>query len=403
MTAPRAAHPAVYLALIIPFGVLSGYGSVTLGYALGQAGVTAAGVAGLVAAYFLPQTWKFLWAPVADLTLTRKRWYVLAALLLALGFIATGVIPPRAENLALLSASMLVASTASTFLAMSVESLMAYGTPDAQRGRAGGWFQAGNLGGQGLGGGAGLWLAQHVGEPWLPAAALAVISLLCCAALALIPEPPPTPRGETLARSVRSVLLDLWSVARTRGGFLALLVCFLPIGTGAAGNLFAAIADDWRASANTVALVTGALGGIASAIGCLIGGYLCDRMDRKTAYWVFGLAQALCAVAMAITPRTEPVYMAFVMLYWVITGFAYAAFSAVVLEAIGHGAAATKYNVFASLSNMPIAYMTLVDGWTHTRAGAGAMLHVEALIAVAAIGVFIGVAACLRPTKTHAF
>ena len=143
--------------------------------------------------------------------------------------------------------------------------------------------------------------------------------------------------------------------------------------------------------------------GIASAIGCFIGGYLCDRMDRKTAYWVFGLVQALCAVAMAITPRTELVYIAFVMLYWLVTGFTYAAFSAVVLEAIGQGAAATKYNVFASLSNMPIAYVTLVDGWAHTRWGTGAMLHVEALIAVAAIALFIGVAACMRPTKGHAF
>src|SRR5689334_11875883 len=104
--ARHAAHPAVYLTLIIPFGVLSGYGGVTLGYALGQAGVTASGVAGLVALYYVPQTWKFLWAPVADLTLTRKRWYVLAAVLLALGFIATGLIPPRGENLGLLSASM---------------------------------------------------------------------------------------------------------------------------------------------------------------------------------------------------------------------------------------------------------------------------------------------------------
>jgi MFS family permease len=399
LTAPRPAHPAVYLALIIPFGVLSGYGSVTLGYALAQAGVTAAGVATLVAVYFVPQTWKFLWAPVADLTLTRRRWYALAVVLLALGFIATGVIAPRRENLGLLSAAMFLASTASTFLAMAVESLMAYSTPDAQRGRAGGWFQAGNLGGQGLGGGAGLWLAQHFGEPWLPAAVLAVVSLACCAALASIPEPPPTPRGETLAGSMRGVLRDLWSVARSRAGFLSLLVCFLPIGTGAAGNLFAAIADDWRASANTVALVTGALSGVASALGCLIGGHLCDRMDRKTAYWVFGLAQALCAVAMAIAPRTEPVYIAFVMVYWVITGFTYAAFSAVVLEAIGHGAAATKYNLFASLSNMPIAYMTLVDGWAHTRSGAGTMLHVEALVSVGAIAFFIGVAAWLRPSK----
>jgi predicted MFS family arabinose efflux permease len=320
-------------------------------------------------------------------------------MVVALGFVVTGLIPARSEYLTLLSASMLVASTASTFLAMSVESLMAYGTPDAQRGRAGGWFQAGNLGGLGLGGGAGLWLAQHFGEPWLPAVVLAVASLSCCTALAFVAEPPPTPRAETVARSVRGVLRDLWSVARSRGGFLSLLVCFLPIGTGAAANLFAAIADDWRASADTVALVSGVLGGIASAIGCFIGGYLCDRMDRKTAYWVFGLAQALCAVAMALTPRTEAMYIAFVTLYWVINGFTYAAFSAVVLEAIGQGAAATKYNLFASLSNMPIAYVTLVDGWTHTRWGSGAMLHVEAAIAVAAIALFIGVAACLRPTK----
>jgi len=232
---------------------------------------------------------------------------------------------------------------------------------------------------------------------------LAIVSLACCAALALIPEPSPTPRGETVTSSVRGVLRELWSVACSRGGFLALLVCFLPIGTGAAANLLAAIADDWRASANTVALVTGALGGIASAIGCFIGGYLCDRMDRKTAYWVFGLAQALCAVAMAIAPRTESMYIAFVMVYWVITGFTYAAFSAVVLEAIGQGAAATKYNVFASLSNMPIAYMTLVDGWARTRWGTAAMLHAEALIGIAAIVLFIAVAAFVRPTRTHAF
>jgi hypothetical protein len=126
-------------------------------------------------------------------------------------------------------------------------------------------------------------------------------------------------------------------------------------------------------------------------------------MDRKTAYWVFGLAQGLCAVAMALAPRSQAMYVVFVILYWVITGFTYAAFSAVVLEAIGHGAAATKYNVFASLSNMPIAYMTLVDGWARTRWGTGAMLYTEALIGVAAIVLFIAVAACLRPTRSPAF
>jgi len=375
--------------LIIPFGLMSGYVTVTLGYLLGHAGVNAQGVAALVAVFFIPQTWKFLWAPVVDLTLTRKRWYALSAALCAVGFIALGVIPSEANSLPLLGAIALGASLATTFLAMSVESLMAYGTVDREKGRAGGWFQAGNLGGTGLGGGAGLWMAQHLPQPWMAAAALAGACLACCAVLAFIPEPPPAARAATVLGSVREVLRDLWTVARSRRGFLSLLICFLPIGTGAAANLFAAISADWSASANTVALVTGALSGLASAAGCLVGGYLCDRMDRKTAYWVFGLAQALCAVAMAMSARTEAVYATFVTLYWFISGLAYAAFSAVVLEAIGQGAAATKYNLFASLSNMPIAYMTLVNGWAHTRWGAGAMLEGEAAICLTAILVFM--------------
>ena len=50
------------------------------------------------------------------------------------------------------------------------------------------------------------------------------------------------------------VLKDLWNVAKSRAGFLALLICFVPIGSGAASNLWAAVADDWHATAGTVAL-----------------------------------------------------------------------------------------------------------------------------------------------------
>jgi MFS family permease len=333
---------------------------------------------------------------VADLTLTRRSWYALSAVLSGIGLAVLGAIPATGESLPLLSIVAFVASLATTFLAMSVESLMAYGTTDAERGRAGGWFQAGNLGGFGVGGGAALWIAEHLPQPWLPGVTLGVVCLACCAALYYIEEPRKFERPETVTGSVIHVVRDLWSVVRSRPGFLALLICFLPIGTGAATNLWAAIAADWRASANTVALVTGALGGVASAIGCLVGGYWCDRMDRKRAYWVFGLVQAACAVAMAFSPRTEFMYIAYVLLYALISGLTYAAFSAVVLEAIGHGAAATKYNVFASLSNMPIQYMTLADGWAHTRWNAAAMLWTEAVIGVVAILFFMGMQLALR-------
>jgi MFS transporter, PAT family, beta-lactamase induction signal transducer AmpG len=381
--------------LIVPFGAMGGYLSITIGYQLTQAGVSVEQVAALVAFSYIPQTWKFLWAPVADTTLSRKRWYVLAGLVSAVGIFVTGAVPADERSLPLLYVAVLVSNVAVTFLAMASESLMIYNTPPELHGRAGGWFQAGNLGGNGLGGGAGLWLAQTLPEPWMAGAALAVACALCGAALWFVPEPPPMARAGHYGRMLVAVLKDLWQVARARAGILALLICFLPMGSGAASNLWAAVADDWHASANTVALATGVFSGIVSALGCLAGGYGSDRMDRKTAYALYGLLMAMCTVAMAIAPRTEAMYVVFTLMYAFIQGLTYAGFTAVVLETIGLGAAATKFNVYASLSNMPIAYMTLVDGWAHTRWGAAGLLNVEAAIGVLGIVVFVAVAMAL--------
>ena len=185
-------------------------------------------------------------------------------------------------------------------------------------------------------------------------------------------------------------------MAKSRIGFLALFLCFLPIGSGAASGLWSAVAGDWHASADTVALVTGVLGGIASALGCILGGWISDRMSRQWAYTLYGVLQAACAAAMAIAPRVESTYVVFTLLYAVITGLTYAGFSAFVLEAMGKGAAATKYNVFASLSNTPIWYMTRIDGWAHTRYGPAGMLFTEAVFGIAGLVLFTGVFAAAR-------
>ena len=142
------------MVLILPFGMMSGYLTVAVAYLLTKAGVSVENVAELIAISFIPHTWKFLWAPVADTTLGRKTWYVIACVLSAVGFCATGAFPATRAGLAALTVVVVVANVAVTFLGMSVESLMAYEVPDDEKGRAGGWFQAGNLGGAGLGGGA---------------------------------------------------------------------------------------------------------------------------------------------------------------------------------------------------------------------------------------------------------
>jgi hypothetical protein len=114
-------------------------------------------------------------------------------------------------------------------------------------------------------------------------------------------------------------------------------------------------------------------------------------MDRKIAYVVFGSLLAICAVAMAYSPHTEWMYIAWTSLYSFILGLSYAGFNAFVLEAIGKGAAATKFTVYASLSNAPIYYMTIIDGWAFTKYGASGMLNVEALFGVLGVVLFLAI------------
>lgn len=395
----RHIHPSVFLFLILPFGAMGGYVGVALAYLYSHAGISVAGVAGLVAVGIIPHTWKFAWAPLVDSTLTRKSWYMIASVVSAAGILATALFPIKASSLPALTIVILASNFAVTFLGMATESLMAYDTPEDLKGRAGGWLQAGNLGGAGIGGGAGLWLAQRLPAQWMAGAILAVACLLCASALIFLPEPVSTVKEATVAKSLIHVFHDLWSVAKTRLGLLALLLCILPVGSGAASNLWSAVAGDWRASANTVAIVTGVLGGILSAFGCLIGGWICDRMDRKLAYVLYGVLQAASAIGMALSPRTEPMFVFWTCLYAVITGLTYAGFSAFVLEAIGAGAAATKYNVFASLSNAPIYYMTVLDGWAYTRWGAHGMLNAEAALGLLGMVLFVGVLGAVSRIK----
>jgi MFS family permease len=396
VTPEQKKHPVLFLVLFIPLGVSNGYVVVALGYLLAQHGVSVESVAVLASISLAAQFWKFLWAPLVDTTLTIKSWFVLSGAATGLLMAATAFVAPISANLGLIEVLVLVFSFLSTFNAMAADSLMAHASGPEEKGRAGGWSQAGNLGGSGLGGGAVLWLSQQSGGDWLCAAALAASCLLPCAALLFFKEPAAAHRAERYLKSLGNVAVEIWEIIRKRAGALAFFIMLLPIGVGSAQNLFSAIANDWHASANTVALVTGMLSGVISMVGCIAGGVICDKMDRKTAYCVFGVLLAVCAAGMAVAPRTEWMFVTFTSLYNFTMGFCYAAFGAVVLESIGTGAAATKYNLLAAFSNGPILYQTLIDGWGDKYWGTNGLLYADALCGVAGVALYIAVAIATR-------
>jgi MFS family permease len=379
-------HPWVFLALVTPFGVSTGYVSVTLAFLLGAKGVPLAAIGGLAAASTLPQTWKVLWAPLVDTTLTPRLWYLIGALGVGLTILTMSLVPNPAGALPLLSALAMISSVASSLCGMTADSMLAY-FDAKQQGRASGWAQAGNFAGTGVGGGIGLYLAQHIQAQWVSGAGLGVLCTACAAVLPLAPAVPRLVRP-SIASTFVEVLREVWAVIRSRTGLLVIFLMLLPIGSGGLQGLWNSAAPEWKVSADTVALTGGLITGVASGAAALFGGYVCDWIDRRTAYCLFGVLIAVEVVIASALPRTPEVWIVFSVLYNALLGACYSAYSAVVLEVIGRGAAATKFNLMASVANVPVTFMPIVDGVLHDRHGTNAMFYGEAGLAVAACVLF---------------
>jgi MFS transporter, PAT family, beta-lactamase induction signal transducer AmpG len=396
-SAPVAAAPpaAIFLPLFAPFGISSGYVSVTLAFLLSRAGLSTLEVTSIVAGTIWVQTWKVLWAPIVDTVGNPKLWYGLGATGVGATILAMSLLPATAAGAPAITLLALVSSAASTLVSMSSEIFMAQSVPAEMRGRASGWAQAGNVGGSGIGGGIGLLLAEHVAQQWVSGAVLAAICFACWAGVRLVPPARRTHSAPSYLEALKGVGRDVWEVARSRVGYLALILMVLPIASGAAP--WSAIAGEWAAGADLVAVVNGVVGGLAAAAGALVGGYICDRMRPARAYCLFGLLTGAVAVVMAWWARTPAAFVVFTLAYSAVVGCGFAAYSAIVLEAIGQRSAATNFNLMAAISNVPIALMTSFDGWSHDRFGTSAMLYGELALPAATIVAFALFVMTTRP------
>ena len=385
---PGAPHPWRFAVLYFPYGLTIGFPSIALGFLGRRARLPTSAIAAIVGMSFLAAGWKFLWAPLGDYTLTRKRWYLLAVVMIATGLVSLTVVPLSPRTVPFLSLLVLLTSVAGTFLAFATEGLMVHNSTIANRGRAGGWFQSGNQFGQTAGGGIGLWLMSHLPQPWMAGVALAAIIACCSFALRGLGEPPRHLSDASLAARAGDAWCNLAAIVRSRLGRIGLLLAILPIGTGAAAYLFGSIAPEWNAGADTTSLVLGAGGGIAIVAGCFAGGRLADRIARPNAYAVSCAAGLLACVVIALSPRNAVAYAATTLLYTFILGMVAASFTALVLALVGRGAPATKINLFFAINSLFSIAVLRADGWAHDRWGSSGMLYTEAILGVAALLVF---------------
>ena len=360
----------------VPYGGFYGIVTVALPFVLRHQGLSVGRIASISALVQAPTIWYFLWAPVVDVRFRRRTWVVLLSLATAV-FAGLGLFFAGAASVRLATVSLFVGAALSQPIASALGGLVASTIPDESRGRAGGWSQAGMLGGGLAAGGSAVWLTGHASVA-VAAATAAMIVLLPSLTALTIPEPV-APRAEFLPH-LRAMSRDVAAMLRRREVLVALAFFLSPIGAGAAANLFSAVAAEYRASPSMVIWAAG-FAAIATPLGALLGGVIADRFDRWRVYPLAGIASALSSGGMAIAPLSPSTFLIGSAAYALTLGVCYAAFMALAFQLIGSAttASGTRFTLFMAAVNVPVVYMLKLDGLAYSRLGVRGMLATDSL------------------------
>jgi PAT family beta-lactamase induction signal transducer AmpG len=351
-----------------------GFSALLIPYLLRKHGVPVDRIAEVAATASIPWVWFFFWCPVVDLGLRRRTWVLLSSGLASLCGLT--VVLESAGSLTLVTSFLFAGNVALTLGYAAIGALMSALSPEL-RGRASGWAQAGNVGAGSLAGGAAVWLADAAKLPLLAVICAGVIFAPALAGLFIVETPhAPLALGSSFSALVGDIRDLLWSW-RTLAGLVFLLS---PVGAGAVGNLISGVGPDYHASGAEVAWITGAAGGVFTGLGAALGGLICDRVHRMTAYSLAGVLAAISAAWLMLGRATPFTFGAGYAAYALSTGIAYTAFTALVLDVLGRRqrGAATGYSVLTALGTLPVVYMTWLDGVGYKHWGGRGLMGVDA-------------------------
>jgi MFS transporter, PAT family, beta-lactamase induction signal transducer AmpG len=404
--------PWIFALTGVPYGTANSFSVVLMPFLAASAGVSIDDIGWFVTLMFVPTMLQFLYTPVVDFGPKRRSWLLIVTVVSAALIVIACLIPIGTDPVPFLALAF-AAQTVSGLIGSCNGGLLATTIPDEQRGRAGAWYNIGNLCGGGLSGSVAIYMTGHDWPPLGIGLTLAGMMILPAFAVLWIDE---APRVKTaVGAAFRTTLRGVRSVLLSRSGISGILLCLSPVGTVALSNYFSALAGDYvrpgivvehaesvatvirtfllegavfeqavqeRSSEILAFYAQGILGQLMIALGAYVGGRLCDAYNRRVMYLLAGMLTVLCAFTMALSPRVELTFIVGVFVYQLITGLSYAAFSAMVLETIGSDSASatTKYAMFTAAGNAAITYVGLVDTRFHEAHGVEGVLWSDGLM-----------------------
>jgi PAT family beta-lactamase induction signal transducer AmpG len=272
-------------------------------------------------------------------------------------------------------------------------------TSESNKRRASSAYQAGSLG---IGAVAVFLLLKFaerftLGElGWIVAAMVALPALF---AFAAPPQSMVREHGleETLARigrEFKSTFLRWEAIPYT-------LLVISPCASGAMIGLLPELARDYGVSGEQVAWINGLAGALLTMAGAISASLIPVRVRAPIAYLLVGLMNAVPLVLLSLGPQRPAIYYASTVLFLFTVGAGYALFTAVSLEFLGGSgkSGSSRYAIINSLGNVPVAYMTWLDGRGYAHWGPRGMPAIDAVVTTAVVLILLGHFAISRRRK----
>jgi len=377
-------RPWLFSLLIAPEAVISlGLVGGALTFLLRNEGVAldrAANISSLIA---LPHAIYFFWGPVTDFRMRRRTWLMVAAFASALALTAAFHQPTLATRPAV--ALLFVSACLGVIVAAACGGMMGELSNEPNKRRASSAYQSGSL----TAGAVVLFVvATYAGRFSLGTLGWMVAALMVLPALFALAAPP---QALIRVHGLGEVRARFWS--EFKATFLRweaipyMLLLASPCASGAMIGLLPALARDYGVSGAQVALINGLGSVLLTAAGALSVSLISARVRASIAFCCAGLANAGTLVLLCLGPQRPAIYFAGTVLYLFTIGAGYALFTAVALEFLGASgkSGGARYAIINSLGNLPVVYMTRLDGRGSAIWGPRGVPGIDALVTAAAV------------------
>src|SRR5580658_1547902 len=387
---PAAPHERPWLIafLIAPDAVISlGLAGGALTFLLRNQGVAPDRAASIAALIVVPHFTYFLWGPVTDFWMRRRTWIMVAAVAAAVALLAAfhqrSLATPWAVALLFLGACLGV------IIAAACGGIMGAFTSEINKRRASSAYQIGSLT---IGAVAIFLLVSFADRFSLGVLGCIVAAMVVLPALFAFAAPPQSMVREhglegTLARigrEFKSTFLRWEAIPYT-------LMIASPCASGAMIGQLPQLARDYGVSGTQVAWINGLGGALLTTAGAFSALLVPVRVRASISFLLVGLANAATLALLSLGPQRPAIYFVSTALFLFTVGAGYALFTAVCLEFLGHSgkSGSSRYAIITSLGNIPVFYMTWLDGRGYALWGPRGMPGIDALVSAVLISILL--------------